>query len=69
MIKTTVRRPEVDVCSLDGVKQQLSDSRSLHVDEMRLEESFRGPEPLSTHHHLPTIGELHQRKETVKKNL
>lgn len=61
--------PEVNVCSLDRVKQQLGHSRSLHIDEMRLEESFRGPKPLSTHPHLPAVGELHHRKEPDKKNL
>ncbi|KAF3837205.1 hypothetical protein F7725_004669 [Dissostichus mawsoni] len=58
-------RPEVDVCSLDGVEQQLGHPRSLHVDEVRLEESFRGPEPLAAHLHLPAIGKLHHTKENI----
>lgn len=51
-------RPEVNVRSLDGVKQQLSHSRSLNVDEVRLKEGFRSPKPLSSHLHLPTVREL-----------
>lgn len=52
--------PEVNVCSLDGVKQQLGYSSSLHVDEMRLEKSFRSPESFSAHLHLPAIRKLHK---------
>lgn len=64
-----MRTPEVNICSLDGVKQQLGHSYSLHIDEMRLEESLGGPKPLSTHLHLPAVRELHQRKKPVEKNL
>jgi len=56
--------PEVDVCGLDGVKQQLRHSGSLHVDEVGLEESLGGPEPLPAHLHLPAVRELHHREET-----
>lgn len=64
-----MRTPEVNICSLDGVKQQLSHSYSLHIDKMRLEESFGGPKPLSTHLHLPAVRELQHRKGAVKTNL
>lgn len=50
--------PEVDVRSLDGVEKQLSHPDTLHVDEMRLEKSFRGPKTFPTHIHLPPIREL-----------
>lgn len=56
-----VRRPQVNICSLDCVKQQLCHSYSFHIDEMRLKESFRGPKPLSTNRYLPTIRELQHR--------
>ena len=42
-------RPDVDVCSLNGTEDQLGHSLALLVDQMRLEESLAGPEPLSTH--------------------
>lgn len=64
-----MRTPEVNICCLDGVKQQLSHSYSLHIDKMRLEEGFRGPKPLSTHLHLPAVRELCHGKEAVKTNL
>lgn len=64
-----MRRPEVNICSLDGVKQQLSHSYSLHIDEMRLEQSFRGPKSLSTHLHQSAVRKLHRRKGPVKTNL
>lgn len=65
LLKTVILRlrPEINVCCLDGVKQQLCHSWSLHVDKMGLEECFRSPKPLSTHIHLSPIRELHQRKE------
>ena len=57
-------RPEVDVCGLDGVKQQLGHSGPLHVDQVRLEQSLRGPEAFSTHLHLPPVRQLQHTQET-----
>lgn len=68
-VSNAVNRPEVDICSLDGVEQQLGHSHPLHVDEMRLEKGFRSPEPLPTHLHLSAIRELQNRDEKVKKYL
>lgn len=58
-------KPEVNVCSLDGVEQQLGHSCSLHVDEVRLEQGLRGSEPLSTYVHLSAIRELHQTEKSL----
>lgn len=53
-------RPEINVCSLDGVEEQLSHASSFHVDKVRLEKSFWSPKSLSTYIYLPAIGELQQ---------
>lgn len=58
----SLNRPEVNICSLDGVEQQLCHSHPLHVDEMRLEKGFRSPEPLPANLHLPAIGELQNKR-------
>lgn len=59
-------RPEVDVCGLDGVEQQLGHTDSLHVDEMRLEEGFGGPETFPAYIHLTPVGKLPQRQGPVE---
>lgn len=41
--------PGVNVSCLDGVEEEFSHSDPLHVDEVRLEQSLGGLEPLSSH--------------------
>lgn len=59
--KVRFHRPEVDICSLDGVEQELGNPHPLHVDEMRLEKGLRSPKPFPTHLHLSPIRELQKR--------
>lgn len=50
--------PCVHVCCLDGIEEELSDSHSIHVDQVRLEECLRSPKALSSNLHSTTIGKL-----------
>ena len=50
--------PRVHVCCLDGVEEELSHSYPIHVDQVRLEQSLRSTEALSSDLHSATVGEL-----------
>lgn len=50
--------PSVYVSCLDGVKEELGHSDTLHVDEVGLEQSLRGLKPLSSHLDHTTIWQL-----------
>lgn len=54
--------PGVDVCCIDGVEEELCHPDSLHVDEVGLEQSLRGFEPLPSHLDHPAVGELGTQK-------
>lgn len=51
--------PGIDVGSLDGVEEELGHAHALHVDEVRLEQSLRGLEALSSHLDHTAVWQLH----------
>lgn len=58
---TAFRSPGVDIGRLDGVEEQLSHPNTLHVDEVGLEQSLRGLEPLPSHLDHAAIWQLGKR--------
>lgn len=58
-----LKRPGVDVGCLDGVEEQFSYTHSLHVNEVRLEQSFRSLETLAAHFNQPPVRQLQTQRE------
>lgn len=60
--------PGVDISRLDGVKEKLSYPDTLHVNEVGLEQSLRGLEPLPSHLDHTAIWQLGKRgRDGVKR--
>ncbi len=50
---------------MDGVEEQFSYTHSLHINEVRLEQSLRSLEPLAAHFNHPTVRQLDPERKSV----